>query len=99
MSNIQESVRLPVIWNSIKSQVNKKLTGVLLVKITWIVFSSVYRLLGKKLIDQLSICTGLISAINLLLSKDKSDQEKIEGFSIHVSTIGWVCLIMLFQYK
>jgi hypothetical protein len=38
---------------------------------------------GKKLI--IHPTTGLTSAINLLLSKDKSDQEKYEGSPAHVS--------------
>jgi hypothetical protein len=37
---------------------------------------------------------GLISAINLLVSKGKFDQEKIEGSPIQVSCMACACLLI-----
>jgi hypothetical protein len=53
---------------------------------------------GIKFIAPL-IVIELYSAINLLLSKDKSDQEKTEGLPIHVSCMACVCFKTLSPYK
>jgi hypothetical protein len=72
------------------------LVGILELNLIIIKFESVVFLLTE--IYQPKII-GLTSAINLLLSKDKSDQEKTDGLPIQVFLSGWVCFKTLSPYK